>query len=153
MTSINVPPRGERGLKLPRFLTRMGNRWILRRFRRGGARTQGGLETLMLETVGARSGRPRQAVLGFLREGEDAWLVIASMAGAAGHPAWLHNLAARPDAAVQFETGERADVRAETLAGDELVSAWDRVGREAPEYVKYRTKTDREMPIVRLRRR
>jgi hypothetical protein len=32
---------------------------MLRSFRRGGARTQGGVATLMLETVGARSGQPR----------------------------------------------------------------------------------------------
>jgi deazaflavin-dependent oxidoreductase (nitroreductase family) len=151
--SVNVPRRGSRGLKLPRFLTRLWNRILLRQFRKGGVRTQGGIETLMLETVGARSGRPRQAVLGFLPDGEDAWLVIASLAGGARNPAWLHNLAAHPDAEVRFEDGRRFEVRAETLQDAELAAAWERLEREAPEFPKYRTKTDREMPIVRLRRR
>jgi hypothetical protein len=42
-------------------------------------------------------------------------------------------------------------VRAETLEGDDLAAAWERLGREAPEYPKYFTKTDREIPVVRLR--
>jgi deazaflavin-dependent oxidoreductase (nitroreductase family) len=126
---------------------------MLRQFRRGGARTQGGVETLMLETVGAKSGQSRQSVLGFLPDGQDAWLVIASLAGAARNPAWLHNLAAQPEATVQFEDGQRVDVRAEMLAGADLAAAWRRIEREAPEYSKYRAQTDRDIAIVRLRRR
>jgi deazaflavin-dependent oxidoreductase (nitroreductase family) len=126
---------------------------MLRSFRRGGARTQGGISTLLLETVGARTGQRRQAVLGFLPDGDDAWLVVASLAGAARNPAWLHNLAVQPDATVQLDDGRRVDVRAETLEGPELAGAWQRLEREAPEYPKYLSKTDRPMAIVRLRGR
>ena len=150
---MRVPAGGTRGLRLPRVLARLGNRMMVRKFRRGGARTQGGIETLLLRTVGAKSGQPREAILGFVPEGDGAWLVIASLAGAARNPAWLHNLAAQPDATVQFEDGRRVDVRAETLHDDELVAAWKRLEREAPEYPKYRTKTDRDLAVVRLRRR
>ena len=60
---------------------------------------------------------------------------------------------AGPDAAVvDLGDGRRVDVRAETLEGDDLERAWERIAVEAPEYVKYRTKTDRAMPVVRLRR-
>ena len=151
--SVNLPPRGTRGMRFPRFLAGLGNRFMLWRFGRGGARTQGGVETLMLETVGARSGKPRRVILGYLAEGNDAWLVIAALAGAARHPAWLHNLAAQSDATAQFNDGRRVDVRAETLAGDDLVAAWERIAQEAPEFVGYRSKTDREIPVIRLRRR
>jgi deazaflavin-dependent oxidoreductase (nitroreductase family) len=126
---------------------------MLRNFRRGDARTQGGIQTLMLDNVGAKSGQARQAVLGFLPEGEDAWLVIGSLAGTARNPAWLHNLAARPEATIQFDDGRRVQVRAETLEGTDLDAAWARLEREAPEYPNYKTKTDREIAIVRLRRR
>jgi deazaflavin-dependent oxidoreductase (nitroreductase family) len=107
----------------------------------------------MLETVGATSGEPRQAVLGFLPEGDDAWLVIAALAGAARNPAWLHNLASRPDATIRFDDGRRVDVHAETLEGDDLGAAWERISSEAPEFVGYRATTDREIAVVRLRRR
>ncbi|HET9346244.1 MAG TPA: nitroreductase/quinone reductase family protein [Candidatus Limnocylindrales bacterium] len=150
--SVNVPPSGSRGMRFPRFLARLGNRFMVRQFRRGGARTRGGVDTLMLETVGAKSGNPRQAVLGYLPEGDDAWLVIAALAGAARHPAWLHNLAAEPEAVVQFADGRRVDVHADTLEGDDLAIAWERIANEAPEFVGYRTTTDREIPVVRLTR-
>ena len=151
--TVKVPRGGTRGLRLPRFLALLGNRMMLRSFRRGGARTQGGIETLMLETVGAKSGQPRQSVLGFLPDGDGKWLVIASLAGAARNPAWLHNLAAQPEATIQFDDGRRVSVRAETLEGPDVAEAWQRLEREAPEFPKYRTKTDREISIVRLRRR
>ena len=151
--SVRLPPSGSRGTRFPRFLARLGNRFMLWQFGRGGVRTRGGVKSLLLETAGARSGEPRRAVLGYLAEGEDAWLVIAAMAGAARHPAWLHNLAHEPDATIQFDDGRRVDVRAETLEGDDLIAAWERIGREAPEFVGYRSKTDREIPVVRLRRR
>jgi deazaflavin-dependent oxidoreductase (nitroreductase family) len=151
--TVKVPKPGRHGLRLPRVLGRMWNRRLVRSFSGGGVRTQGGIETLLLETIGAKSGQPRQVVLGFLPHGEDAWIVVASLGGAARNPAWLHNLAARPEATVQFEDGRRHEVRAETLTGDELAAAWERLAREAPEFPRYRSKTDREVAVVRLRRR
>jgi deazaflavin-dependent oxidoreductase (nitroreductase family) len=123
------------------------------RFRRGDARTQGGLPALLLETTGARSGETRHAILGYLEDGPDAWLVIAALAGAARHPAWLYNLARRPGAVIEFKGGRRVDVVAETLEDEQLEAAWARIGVDAPEFVGYRSKTDRELPVVRLRQR
>lgn len=151
--SVKVPRGGTKGLRLPRFVARIGNGMMLRQFRSGRARTQGGIDTLLLETVGARTGQPRRSVLGYLPEGDDAWIVIAALAGAARNPAWLHNLAAHPDARIRFPGGDAIDVHAETLEGPDLAAAWERLEREAPEFPKYRTKTDREISIVRLRRR
>ena len=151
--TFKVPPKGTRGVPFPRALSRFGAAFVRRQFRRGTLRTQGGVATLLLETKGAKSGLPRQAALGYLEEGGESWLVIASMAGARYHPAWLHNLAAHPEATIQFKDGPRVAVRAETLDGADLEAAWARIARDAPEYVKYRSKTDRELAVVRLRRR
>jgi len=153
-TSVNVPREGTRGAPFPRLLARLGNRMVIGQFRRkGGARTQGGIDALVLESIGAKSGQVRRAVLGYVEEGPDSYLVIASAIGAARNPAWLHNLAKSPDATVEFGDGRRVDVRAETLEGPELAQAWQRLADDAPEYVKYRSKTDREIAIVRLRAR
>jgi hypothetical protein len=35
----------------------------------------------------------------------------------------------------------------------DLDAAWARIGQQAPEFVGYRSKTDREIPVVRPRRR
>ena len=106
---------------------------------------------VILETTGAKSGLPRQAVVGHVVDGPDAWLVIAAAGGAAQHPQWLFNLAKNPEATLEFGDGRRVAVRAETPAGADLDLAWDKIGKAAPIYVGYRTKTDRDIPVVRLR--
>jgi len=115
--------------------------------------TAGGLHSFVLETTGARTGMLRRAVLGYLEDGPDAWLVIGSLGGADRNPAWVYNLAAHPDATVVLADGERIAVRAQRLGGEELDQAWARAAVEAPEYVAYRSRTDRAIPVIRLRRR
>ena len=153
--SVKVPPRGTRGSRFPKFpgvMARFFSGMQRRSFRRsGGGRTQGGIATLLLETVGARSGETRSAMLGYLEDGPGAWLVIASLAGSARNPAWLYNLAKNPKATVELADGRRVAVAATSLDGPELDAAWKRVSADAPEYAKYLSVTDRAMPIVRLR--
>lgn len=153
--AVSVPPPGSRGSRFPKFpgwLARFFGRLQLRSYRRNrGGRTQGGVPALMLETIGARSGEPRHAMLGYLEDGPGAWLVIASLAGSARNPGWLYNLARNPHARIELGDGRRIEVSATTLAGPELDSAWERIAAEAPEYAKYLNVTDRRMPVVRLR--
>jgi deazaflavin-dependent oxidoreductase (nitroreductase family) len=151
--SVTVPPKGTRGVPFPRFVVHLLSGFTPWMFRRRQNKTGGGIQTLLLETRGAKSGKPRYAILGFLEDGPDAWLVVASLAGAARQPDWLHNLARRPQATIEFYGGQRVDVEAATLSGAEKDAAWARLAEEAPEYPKYLEKTDREIPIVRLRRR
>ena len=73
--------------------------------------------------------------------------------GAPTNPAWVANLAAQPDATVVMVDGERVPVRAERLTGADYERAWERIGAEAPEYVVYRPRTTREIPVIRLSRR
>ena len=152
--SVTVPPPGTRGSRFPKFpgwLARFFSRFQLRSFRRsGGGRTQGGVQALILETVGAKSGEPRYAMLGFF-EDAGSWLVVASLAGSKRNPGWLYNLARNPTATVELPGGRRERVRATTLEGPELEAAWQKVSAEGPEYAKYLSVTDRAMPIVRLR--
>jgi deazaflavin-dependent oxidoreductase (nitroreductase family) len=148
--SVTVPPKGTRGVPFPRFLVRLGSRFAPGMFRRRPNKTGGGIQTLLLETRGAKSGKTRNAILGYLEDGADAWLVIASLGGAARQPGWMYNLAKEPQATVEFYGGRRIEVVARTLGGDDREAAWARIEREAPEYAKYLKKTDREIPVVRL---
>ena len=132
-------------------MSRLFSRLQARMFRRRhGGSTQGGVAALLLHTTGARSGEPRSALLGFLPDGSGGWLVIASLAGAARNPSWLYNLAKDPHAMVEFGDGRRVPVVARSLEGAELDTAWTRIGRDAPEYAGYLSKTDRTIPVVRL---
>ena len=150
--TVKVPREGTRGTRFPRFLGRLSGvvAWM---FRRGLGHTVAGLPTLILETSGAKSGRRRQAVLGYLDDPPDARLVIASMGGATYNPGWLHNLARDPDATIELQDRQRIAVRAETLEGDEFEAAWRRIEGRSRQYAAYRTQTDREIAVVRLRRR
>jgi deazaflavin-dependent oxidoreductase (nitroreductase family) len=113
-------------------------------------RSFNGGRLLMLTTVGARSGEQRRSTLGYFDDGDNAWNVIGSAGGAAKHPAWVFNLAKYPDQ-VWVEIGNRKiKVTPETLTGEDRARAWQRVVAEAPQYGSYETKTDREIPIVRL---
>jgi deazaflavin-dependent oxidoreductase (nitroreductase family) len=114
--------------------------------------TSGGLHAFVVESIGARTNRVRHAVLGYLEE-PDAWLIIGSKGGAPTNPAWVHNLGAHSDATVVLADGQRVPVTAERLEGADLDRAWERIAVEAPEYVAYRSRTKREIPVIRLRRR
>jgi deazaflavin-dependent oxidoreductase (nitroreductase family) len=114
--------------------------------------TAGGLHSFVVETTGARTGSTRRAVLGYLEDGPGAWLVIASKGGAPNNPAWVHNFASDPTATVVMPDGTRVAVRGERLSGDDEQRAWARLAEEAPEYVDYRSRTKRQIPIIRLQR-
>ena len=151
---VQIPPSGTRGTFFPRLPGRLAqrlNRMMANRYRRKGGTSVRGVPGVILETTGAKSGLPRQAVVGHVVDGPDAWLVIAAAGGAAQHPQWLFNLAKNPEATLEFGDGRRVPVRAETPAGADLDLAWDKIGKAAPIYVGYRTKTDRDIPVVRLR--
>lgn len=114
-----------------------------------------------LETVGARSGLRRRAVLGWFpdtfveparnaSESIDKWLVVASTAGSAHHPAWFLNLAKHPDQVWIAVGRRRIKVTPETLESAERERAWQQIISLAPGYAGYQQKTDRAIPIVRL---
>jgi deazaflavin-dependent oxidoreductase (nitroreductase family) len=150
--SVAIPPSGTRGASLPRMpgpLTSLMNAVIFGLFRN---RRFMGFPILMLTTVGARSGRRRQNVLGYFSDPARprAWIIVASAAGAARHPSWYFNLAKHPDQ-VWIEVGNaRLQVRPTLLAGQERAEAWQRVITEAPSYAAYEKKTDRQIPLIRL---
>jgi deazaflavin-dependent oxidoreductase (nitroreductase family) len=76
----------------------------------------------------------------------------APLAGAARHPAWFLNMAKHPDDIWLEVGGERFQVRADSLEGTERSEAMQRIAATSARYGRYQEKTDREIPIVRLRR-
>lgn len=105
---------------------------------------------LLLTTVGARSGEERTNPLAYFRDGENAWLVVASSGGAARHPGWYVNLARNPDR-VWVEIGDRRiRVRPESLRGAGREERWRWITARAPQFAGYQSHTDREIPVVRL---
>ncbi len=103
---------------------------------------------LLLDHVGARSGKLRTTPLLYVEDGEDL-LLVASKGGFPKHPAWFHNLVANPDTTVQVGP-ERRPVHARVAAPDERDRLWALADAAYPGYKDYRARADREIPLVVL---
>ena len=103
---------------------------------------------LLLDHVGAKSGKRRTAALVYLEDGPNLAL-IASKGGYPKHPAWFHNLMANPDVTVQVGR-ERRKVRARVATPEERARLWPRAVKAWPGYRTYQDRTDREIPVVIL---
>jgi deazaflavin-dependent oxidoreductase (nitroreductase family) len=105
---------------------------------------------LLLTTRGRRSGRERTIPLLYFDDDGD-YVLIASNGGATQHPAWYLNLQAQPAATVQVGS-ERVAVQAEDVVDpDERARLWEQATEGYASYDSYATKTDRTIPVVRLR--
>jgi len=109
-----------------------------------------GVPTLVLDTVGRRSGQPRRQMLIYGEDGGD-YIIVASKGGAPENPLWYENLTANPEVQVQVKA-DRFTARARTATPAEKARLWPlMVGIFAP-YAEYQTKTSREIPVVILER-
>ena len=103
---------------------------------------------LLLDNVGAVSGRRRTAPLLYVREG-DAYVIVASNGGSRRHPAWLHNLRAHPETTVQV--GSRTiEVTAREATAGERGPLWAKALKAWPGYAGYARRAGREIPLVIL---
>jgi deazaflavin-dependent oxidoreductase (nitroreductase family) len=121
--------------------------WLLRGTR-GRAVRLWHRRALVLTTTGRRTGVPRTVVVQYFPDGPDL-VVVAANSGMPTHPAWYLNLTAHPEATVDVE-GRTVRVRAEEMPPAEADDWWPRVLAAAPDYARYRARTDRRLPLVRL---
>lgn len=131
---------------LDRHSVRVGA-WVLWRTR-GRAAHLWHRRALVLTTTGRKSGLPRTVVVQYFPDGEDL-IVVAANSGMPTDPAWFLNLTARPEALVEVD-GRRLSVRAEQLRPEEVAAWWPRVLAVAPDYARFRERTDRPIPMLRL---
>jgi deazaflavin-dependent oxidoreductase (nitroreductase family) len=106
-------------------------------------------DMLLLTTTGRRSGGRHTVPLLYLRDGTDL-IVIASYGGREHQPDWYSNLRHDHDAAVQIG-GTHINVTARTLPADERQTWWPRIVEAYSDYEVYQSRTEREIPVVRLR--
>ena len=106
------------------------------------------LPTALLETRGARSGRPRSNGVIYFNDG-DRVTIIASKLGAPEHPAWFYNARAHPEVTL----GGRP-FRAEVIDDEaERARIWELADRVFPPYAAYReraARVGRTIPILQL---
>jgi F420H(2)-dependent quinone reductase len=113
-----------------------------------GHRFPGAPPTLLLDHIGAKTGKVRTTPLSYLEDGDDL-VIIASRGGNPRNPAWFHNLVANPDTTIQVGSDRRA-VHARVAEGPERERLWDEVVDMYSGYRDYQARTDRQIPLVVL---
>jgi deazaflavin-dependent oxidoreductase (nitroreductase family) len=107
-----------------------------------------GRPVIVLTSVGAKTGKLRKTAL-MRVEHEDVYAVVASMGGSPKHPVWYYNLSAEPRVELQ-DGASRRDYLAREVTGDEKALWWQRAVETWPDYAKYQTKTERQIPVFVL---
>ncbi|HMG42683.1 MAG TPA: nitroreductase family deazaflavin-dependent oxidoreductase [Acidimicrobiales bacterium] len=131
------------------------------RWTRGAVgRHAGGRPTLLLHTVGRKTGKARATALVYATDGA-AQVVVASYGGAPQHPGWYLNLRSRPE--VEVQVGRRRwPATARVAEGEERDRLWELVNERnrglarffhrgaVGRYDVYQRHTRREIPVVVL---
>ena len=108
-----------------------------------------GRAVMVLTTTGAKSGLPRTAVVAFSRDGDD-YVVVGSKSGEPDDPAWFTNRRTNPVVTVEAD-GMKFQASATVAEGTDRETLWDRHVAEFPGFAEYPSKTDRIIPIARLK--
>ncbi|QBJ95860.1 nitroreductase family deazaflavin-dependent oxidoreductase [Rhodococcus sp. ABRD24] len=142
--------------------TRLGS-WTIRRLagvdRRLLERSKGrytvlgpiGAPTVLLNTVGRKSGQRRTTPLLYIRDG-DRLVVVGSNFGQQHHPAWTSNLLAHPAVSVTM-AGRDIPVLATEVTGEDKDRLYQQFIELAGAYAVYQGRTDRNLRMFALTRR
>jgi deazaflavin-dependent oxidoreductase (nitroreductase family) len=157
-----VDPHKRRGglyLAVCRLSTSRAGRWLsthlawtldpyLLRLTRGRLATTGPVACALLETRGARTGRPRRNATLYFHDG-DRVTIIASKRGEPRDPAWYHNVRADPDV-IYGGMPFRAEIVEDGAERQRLWELADRVFPQFADYRRWAAAAGRSIPIVQL---
>ncbi len=107
-----------------------------------------GLPVLLLRTTGRKTGEERTTPLGYFTENGN-YIITASNAGRAKHPAWFLNLRTNPRVTIEVQD-QQIEARAEVASSEKRGVLWSRLISLSPAYANYARKTTREIPLVIL---
>jgi deazaflavin-dependent oxidoreductase (nitroreductase family) len=103
---------------------------------------------LVMTVTGAKSGKPRRAILTYTRDGED-YMVAGSAGGAPADPAWVNNIRVKPE--VSLEIANRTFPATARIVDDaDHDRLWDAHVAALPHFGEYPKKAGRVIPMIRL---
>ncbi len=109
-----------------------------------------GANLLLMTSIGARSGEPRIAPLGYTRDG-DRYVVVGSNSGRPQQPGWLANIRANPIVGVEVGV-ETFQGRATITTGAERQRLWASHVAAIPHFATYEKMVERELQVVTIER-
>ena len=104
--------------------------------------------TLILETLGHKSGQKRSVALSYFTLGETLF-AVGSNGGGPTDPLWVTNLRSNPQGRIILRRRSRP-ITARIAAAAERERLWRAAIATVPTYATYQTMTDREIPVVIL---
>jgi deazaflavin-dependent oxidoreductase (nitroreductase family) len=107
-----------------------------------------GVQILLLESVGRRTGKKRTTPLAYIRDGGN-YVVTASNGGEPHHPGWYYNLHNQPQTVIQV-MDQRIPVEAAQANPEERRRLWAELVRTIPRFDNYQRKTSREIAMFIL---
>ena len=107
-----------------------------------------GRPVIILTSVGAKTGKLRKTAL-MRVEHDGHYAVVASLGGAPRNPVWYYNLKKQPHVELQ-DGSTRRDYTAREATGAEKATWWERAVEAWPDYARYQTRTDRQIPVFVL---
>jgi deazaflavin-dependent oxidoreductase (nitroreductase family) len=103
---------------------------------------------LLLDHIGARSGKLRNTPLIYMPDG-DGIVIVAAKGGHPENPSWLYNLRACPDTEIQIGS-RRMRVRAREADAEERHRLWPAAAAYNSDWRHYQSRTARQIPVVIL---
>ena len=105
-----------------------------------------GANLLLLTSMGARTGAPHVAPLGFTRDG-DRYVVVGSNSGRPVNADWVANVRANEDVTIEVGT-EAFNARGRVEEGAERDRLFAAHVAALPYFAKYQAMTERPLPVV-----
>jgi F420H(2)-dependent quinone reductase len=113
-----------------------------------GRRLPGVPPMLLLDHVGAKSGKQRTTPLVYMPDG-DRFIIVAAKGGHPQNPAWLYNLRAHPDTRIQIGK-RRIEVGTREADAEERRTMWPRALAYTAHWRRYERRTPRTIPLLIL---
>ena len=120
--------------------------------RRGGRGASPACTTWSLHTIGRKSGNEHKVALPYWVDREGNRVVVASFSGAPDHPV----VVPQPERPRRQPRGEDPGAEgvfwadAQVLDGGDYAETWAALNADRPWYDDYQSRTDRQIPLVRL---
>jgi len=112
------------------------------------AGTVKGMPILLLTVAGRKTGIPRTAPVGYLRD-QGRWIVAGSAGGMRDEPQWFRNLRAA-DHAITEVGGVTRDVTVTVAEGEQREVVWQQILMAYPFFAGYQDKAARQIPVAVL---